>query len=165
LERRFAAVILADVAGYSRLLSEDETGMLTRLNACRRDLINPAIAQFRGRIIKLMGDGTLIVFASEVDAIEWAAAIQRTLATRDLESANIQSIRLRLGINLGDIIVEGDNPYGDGVNVTARLESLAEPGGICISGTAFDHAVHKAGVGFESLGEKQLKNTADPVRV
>ena len=161
MDRRLAAVMLADVVGYSRLMSEDETGTLIRLNACRRDLIDPTIAQFRGRIIKLMGDGTLVEFANVVDAVECAAAIQRTLATRDLESANIQ----RIGINLADIIVEGDDLYGDGANIAARLGSLAEPGGICISGTGFDHAVHKAGVGFESLGEMQLRNIADPVRV
>jgi adenylate cyclase len=112
-----------------------------------------------------MGDGTLVEFASVVDAVECAAALQRSLATHDLESANIQRIRLRIGINIGDIIVEGDDLYGDGVNIAARLESLAKPGGICISGTAFDQAVHKAGVGYEGLGEMPLKNIADPVRV
>ena len=164
MERRLAAILVADVVGYSRLMGEDEAGTLARLKVCRGELIDPAIARFHGRIIKLMGDGALIEFASVVDAVECAAAIQRAMATHDPETAAARRIQLRIGINLGDIIVEGDDLYGDGVNIAARLEAMAEPGGICVSGTAFDHAAHKAGVGFESLGELRLKNIADPVR-
>jgi adenylate cyclase len=164
LERRLAAIVVADVVGYSRLMGEDEAGTLTRLKVCRQDVIEPAIAKFHGRIIKLMGDGVLIEFASVVGAVECAAAIQRAMAAPDQDAADALRIQLRIGVNLGDIIVEGDDIYGDGVNIAARLEAMAEPGGICVSGTAFDHAAHKAGVGFESLGELHLKNIADPVR-
>ncbi len=145
-------------------MGEDEAGTLALLKNCRRDVIDPAIEKFHGRIIKLMGDGALIEFASVVDAVECAATIQRALAAPDPETAEARRIQLRIGINLGDIIVEGDDIYGDGVNIAARLEAMAEAGGICVSGTAFDHAAHKAGVGFESLGELHLKNIADPVR-
>jgi adenylate cyclase len=164
LERRLAAVLVADVVGYSRLMGEDETGTLARLKVCRHDVIDPATAHFHGHIIKLMGDGALIEFASVVDAVECAAAIQRAMVAHDPEASDARRIRLRIGINLGDVIVDGDDIYGDGVNIAARLEAIAEPGGICVSGTAFDHAVHKTGVGFENLGELHLKNIADPVR-
>ena len=164
VERRLAAILVTDVVGYSRLMGEDEAGTLTRLKACRRDVIDPAIKKFHGHIIKLMGDGALVEFASVVDAVECAAAIQRAMATHGPETTDARRIQLRIGINLGDIIVEGDDIYGDGVNIAARLEAMAEAGGICVSGTAFDQAAHKTGVGFESLGELHLKNIADPVR-
>ena len=164
MERRLAAILVADVAGYSRLMGEDEAGTLARLKLCRREVIDPAIASYHGRVIKLMGDGALIEFASVVDAVECAATIQRAMTVHDRATADTSRIQLRIGINLGDIIAEGDDIYGDGVNIAARLEAMAEPGGICVSGTAFDHAVHKAGVGFDSLGELRLKNIADPVR-
>ena len=112
-----------------------------------------------------MGDGALVEFASVVDAVQCAAAIQRRMAERDQGTPEAQQIRFRIGVNLGDVIVEGDDIYGDGVNIAARLEAIAEPGGICISGTAFDQAVHKADVGFAYLGEQRLKNIANPVRV
>ena len=111
-----------------------------------------------------MGDGALVEFASVVDAVQCAAVIQRRMADRDQGTAEARQIRFRIGVNLGDVIVEGDDIYGDGVNIAARLEAMAEPGGICISGTAFDHAVHKVDVGFAGLGEQRLKNIADPVR-
>ena len=158
MERRLAAILVADVVGYSRMMGADEAGTLARLKACRHDVIDPAIAEHHGRIVKLMGDGVLVEFASVVDAVQCAAAIQRALAARDGD------IRLRIGVNLGDVIVEGADLYGDGVNIAARLEAAAEPGGICISGTAFDHALHKIDAGFESLGELRLKNIADPIR-
>ena len=164
MERRLAAILAADVVGYSRLMGEDEVGTLSRLKDCRRDLVDPAIARFHGRIVKLMGDGALVEFASVVDAVQCAAAIQRGMAERNQGAAEAQQIRFRIGVNLGDVIVEGDDIYGDGVNIAARLEAIAEPGGICISGTAFDHAVHKVDVGFADLGEQRLKNIADPVR-
>jgi adenylate cyclase len=165
MERRLTAILAADVVGYSRLMGEDEVGTLARLKTCRRELVDPAIEEFHGRIVKLMGDGALVEFASIVDAVQCAAAIQRRMAGHDQGAPEARRIRFRLGVNLGDIIVDGNDIYGDGVNVAARLEGLAEPGGICISGTAFDHAVNKADVGFASLGEQRLKNIADPVRV
>ncbi len=165
MERRLTAILSADVVGYSRLMGEDEVGTLERLKACRRELVDPAIADFHGRIIKLMGDGALVEFASVVDAVQCAAVIQRRMAGRCEAVTAAQRIQFRIGINLGDVIVEGDDIYGDGVNIAARLQSVAQPGGICISGTAFDHAVHKANVGFSALGEQHLKNIADPVRV
>ncbi|WP_331376012.1 adenylate/guanylate cyclase domain-containing protein [Sinorhizobium chiapasense] len=165
MERRLAAILAADVVGYSRLMGVDEVGTLARLKACRRESVDPAIEEFHGRIIKLMGDGALVEFASVVDAVQCAAAFQRKMASRDQGVTAAQRIQFRIGINLGDVIVEGDDIYGDGVNIAARLQTLAQPGGICISGTAFDHAVHKADVGFSALGEQHLKNIADPVRV
>ena len=164
MERRLTAILAADVVGYSRLMGEDEVGTLERLKSCRRELIDPAIKEFHGRMIKLMGDGALVEFASVVDAVQCAAVIQRRMVDRNKGTAEARQIRFRIGVNLGDIIVEGDDIYGDGVNIAARLEAMAKPGGICISGTAFDHAVHKVDVGFASLGEQRLKNIADPVR-
>ena len=163
MERRLTAILAADVVGYSRLMGEDEVGTLNRLKSCRRELVDPAIKEFHGRMIKLMGDGALVEFASVVDAVQCAAAIQRRMADRDQGEA--RQIRFRIGINLGDVIVDENDIYGDGVNIAARLEAMAEPGGICISGSAFDQAVHKVDVGFAGLGEQSLKNIADPVRV
>jgi len=164
MERRLTAILAADVVGYSRLMGEDEVGTLERLKVCRRELVDPAIKEFHGRIIKLMGDGALVEFASVVDAIQCAAMIQRRMADRNNGTADARLIRFRIGVNLGDVIVDENDIYGDGVNIAARLEAMAEPGGVCISGTAFDHAVHKVDVGFASLGEQHLKNIADPVR-
>src|SRR5579871_3583084 len=165
MERRLTAILAADVVGYSRLMGEDEVGTLERLKTCRRELIDPAIDQFHGRIVKLIGDGALVEFASVVDAVHCAAEIQRRMAGHDQGVLEAARIRLRIGVNLGDVIVDGNDIYGDGVNVAARLEGLAEPGGVCISGTAFDHVANKADVGFASLGVQRLKNIADPVRV
>lgn len=164
MERRLVAILVSDVAGYSRLMGEDEAGTLERLKKCRTDIIEPAVARFRGRIIKLMGDGTLIEFSSVVDAVECAAEIQRAMVP-GADVADPRSIQLRIGINLGDIIVDGEDIYGDGVNIAARLEAMAEPGGICVSGTAFDQAINKVSVGFANLGEQSLKNIAERVRV
>jgi adenylate cyclase len=165
MERRLTAILAADVVGYSRLMGEDEVGTLERLQTCRREFVDPAIEEFRGRIVKLMGDGALVEFASIVDAVQCAATIQRRMSGRDQGAPEAQRLQFRIGVNLGDVIAYGSDIYGDGVNVAARLEGLAEPGGICISGTAFDHVVNKADVGFASLGEQRLKNIADPVRV
>lgn len=165
MERRLAAILAADVVGYSSLMGEDEVGTLTRLKECRREVIDPAIDSFRGRIIKLMGDGALVEFASVVDAVQCAAVIQRSMADANNGPTEARPLLFRIGVNLGDVIVDGHDIYGDGVNIAARLEAMAEPGGICISGTAFDHAVHKVDVGFAGLGELRLKNIADPVRV
>jgi adenylate cyclase len=164
MERRLTAILAADVVGYSRLMGEDEVGTLARLQGCRRELVDPAIEEFHGRIIKLMGDGALVEFASVVDAVQCAAAIQRRMAGRDQGAPEAKQIRFRIGVNLGDVIVQGSDIYGDGVNIAARLEAIADPGGICISGTAFDQAVNKVDVGFAGLGDLRLKNLADPVR-
>jgi TolB-like protein/tetratricopeptide (TPR) repeat protein len=165
VQRRLAAILAADVVGYSRLMGEDETGTLARLKVCRRDLIDPAIAKFHGRIVKLMGDGVLVEFASAVDAVECAAAIQRAMATRDAETDDARRIRFRIGVNLGDVIVDGDDIYGDGVNIAARLEAMAEPGGIYVSATVHDHVLGKLALPFDDLGEHTLKNIAKPIRV
>ncbi|WP_192249110.1 adenylate/guanylate cyclase domain-containing protein [Mesorhizobium caraganae] len=164
MERRLTAILAADVVGYSHLMGEDEVGTLERLKSYRRELVDPAIKEFHGRMVKLMGDGALVEFASVVDAVQCAAMIQRRMADRNKGTAEARQIQFRIGVNLGDVIVEENDIYGDGVNIAARLEAMAEPGGVCISGTAFDHAVHKVDVGFASLGEQRLKNIADPVR-
>ncbi len=164
-ERRLAAVLVADVAGYSRLMERDEGRTLSRLKAHRLELIAPLLADYRGRLVKLMGDGLLCEFASVVDAVECAVRIQRGLEQRESSISAEDRIRLRIGINLGDVICEPDGDiYGDGVNVAARLESLAEPSGITVSGTAFDHLQGKLDCGITPLGERQLKNIARPVR-
>ena len=165
VERKLVAILAADVVGYSRLMSLDETGTLTRLKALRRDVVDPVIANHHGRIVKLMGDGALVEFASVVDAVACAVEIQRAIATQRESLPEHARISLRIGINLGDVIVDGDDVYGDGVNVAARLEGLCEPDGIMISGTAYDHARNKLDVAFQSLGRQHLKNIPEPVRV
>ena len=132
MDRRLAAILAADVTGYSRMMSEDEAGTLAALQRCRSESVDPAIARHHGRIVKLMGDGLLAEFASVVEAVDCAAEIQREMAARNAGAANKRSMVLRIGVHLGDVIVEGDDLYGDGVNIAARLEGIAEPGGICI---------------------------------
>jgi TolB-like protein/class 3 adenylate cyclase len=165
MERRLTAILAADVVGYSRLMGEDEVGTLQRLKKLRRELVTPVIQELHGNVVKLMGDGALVEFASVVDAVQCAVTIQRRMIDHNQETPEKHRIRFRIGVNLGDVIVDGDDIYGDGVNIAARLEAMAEPDGICISGTAFDHAVHKVDVGFAELGQQHLKNIADPVRV
>jgi len=165
LERRLAAILAADVVGYSRLMGEDETGTLERLKSLRRELVQPKIAGGRGRIVKLMGDGLLAEFPSVVEAVQCAVDIQQDMAGREAGLPDERRIRLRIGVNLGDIIVEGSDIYGDGVNVAARLEGLAEPGGICISGKVYEEVRNKLPTAFEDLGEQKVKNIAEPVRV
>ncbi len=164
IQRRLAAILAADVVGYSRLMGEDETGTLAQLKSHRTDLIDPKIAEHGGRIVKLMGDGALVEFASVVDAVHCAVEIQRGMPGRNAATLQGRRIEFRIGINLGDVIVEGDDIYGDGVNVAARLEGLAETGGICISGSAFDQVRNKLDVGFAYLGAQRVKNIAEPVR-
>src|SRR6516162_2555960 len=137
--RRLAAILAADVVGYSRLMGADEEGTLERLKAHRRQLIDPKIAERHGRIVKTSGDGLLAEFPSVVDAVRCAAEVQRGMLDREPELSDERRIRLRIGINLGDVIADGDDIFGDGVNVAARLEALAEPGGVCVSGTVRDH--------------------------
>jgi adenylate cyclase len=165
VERRLTAVLAADVAGYSRLMGADEEGTLAQLKAHRRALIDPKIAEHRGRIVKTTGDGMLVEFASVVDALRCAVEVQRGMAERNSEVPQDKRIEFRVGIHQGDIIIEGDDIFGDGVNVAARLEGLAEPGGICVSGRVQEDAEGKLEITFENAGEQQLKNIARPVRV
>ena len=155
----------ADVVGYSRLMGEDESGTLAALNMHRAEFIHPTVAEYRGRIVKLMGDGALVEFPSVVDAVECAVTVQRGMEERNVDIPDSRRIAYRIGINLGDIIIEGDDIYGDGVNVAARLEGEADPGGICISGDAYRQVLGKIDLAFEDLGERALKNIAEPVRV
>ena len=163
--RRLAAILAADVAGYSRLMGEDEEGTHERLKAHRRELVDPKISEHSGRIVKTTGDGMLVEFASVVDAVRCAAELQRAMIDREAGMPEHGRIRFRVGINLGDVIAENDDIFGDGVNVAARLEALAEPGGICISRTVRDQIRDKLGYAFEDLGEQSVKNIARPVRV
>ena len=165
LQRRLAAILSADVAGYSRLMGIDEAGTLARLKTLRRELIDPQIAAHFGRVVKLMGDGTLVEFGSAVDAVACAIDIQRGMTERNTAEPQDKRIELRIGINVGDIIIEGDDIFGDGVNIAARLEGVADPGGICLSRGAHDQVKGKLDVVFEDGGEQQLKNIAEPVRV
>jgi adenylate cyclase len=165
-ERRLAAVLAADMVGYSRLMEVDETGTLARLKTYRIELIDPTIAKNRGRIIKTTGDGILVEFHSVADAVLCAAEIQRRMARRNLDVSPSRWIQFRIGINLGDLIVEDDDIFGDGVNVAARLEMLADPGGICISAAVRDQVGDRLDqIAFEDLGEQSVKNIARPLRV
>jgi adenylate cyclase len=164
IQRRLAAILSADVVGYSRLMGMDEVGTLSRLNALRRKLIDPTIAAHSGRIVKLVGDGALVEFASVVDAVTCAIEIQRQLRERAAGS-EIDPIRVRIGINVGDIIIDGEDIYGDGVNIAARLEGIAEPGGICLSRAAYEQVVGKVAAAFTEVGVRRLKNIDTPVQI
>jgi len=163
--RRLAAILAADVAGYSRLMGADEEGTHERLKAHLRELVDPKIEEHRGRTVKNTGDGFLAEFASVVDAVRCAVEVQRRMIDRELEVPDEQRIRFRVGINLGDVIVEEHDIFGDGVNVAARLEALAEPGGICVSRVVRDQIRDKLNFAFDDMGEQQVKNIARPVRV
>jgi TolB-like protein/class 3 adenylate cyclase len=165
VERRLAAILAADVAGYSRLMAQDEAGLLARLRAHRRELIDPKIVEHRGRIVKTTGDGMLVEFPSVVEAVACAMAVQRAMAERNRATPQDQRIVFRIGINLGDIIVEDGDIFGDGVNIAARLEAMAEPGGICISSTVLTQTRGKLDFPTENLGDQALKNIARPVHV
>ena len=165
VERKLAAILAADIAGYSRLVGLDEEGTLARLRALRRELIDPAIAQHRGRIFKTTGDGILVEFASVVDAVRCAVAVQRATAARETTFVQERRIEFRVAINLGDVVVEGDDILGDGVNIAARLEGIAAPGGICLSRAAFDQVEGKIAMAFTDFGNRELKNIARPVHV
>src|SRR5262249_34723552 len=164
VERRLAAILAADVAGYSRLMGADEVGTLAALKAHRRKIVDPAIAQHRGRVVKTTGDGMLVEFASAVDAVACAVAIQEKMAERTAGGTEPR-IQLRVGINVGDIIIDGKDIFGDGVNVAARVENECEPGGVCLSGNAFEQVRGKTGFAFDDLGERSLKNIDRPVRL
>src|SRR5262245_59161266 len=163
-QRRLAAILAADVVGYSRLMEVDEAGTLAALKERRKGILQPLVAEHHGRIIKVMGDGVLVEFTSAVNAVACAVELQKRMAAANDGGLEEQQIVLRVGINLGDVIVEGGDLYGDGVNIAARLETLAEPGGILISNTAYDYVRNKVKVGFDDLGTQTLKNIAEPVR-
>ncbi len=165
MERRLTAILAADVVGYSRLMGVDEAGTLAALKAVRQDLIEPKAAQYNGRTIKLMGDGALMEFASVVDAVAFAVEVQCAMRERNTGVPEERQIRYRIGINIGDVIVEDDDIYGDGVNVAARLEGLADPDGICLSGSAHAQVKGKLDLTFEHRGRKEVKNIAEPVTV
>jgi len=163
--RRLAAILAADVAGYSRLLRADEGGTLNQLRSIRVDIIEPTIARYRGRIVKTTGDGFLVEFASVVDALRCATEVQSAIAEGNSEIAAEKRIEFRIGIHQGDIVVEDGDIFGDGVNVAARLEGIADPGGICVSARVQEDAAGKLDLTFEDMGEQQLKNIARQVRV
>jgi adenylate cyclase len=165
VERRLAAVLAADVAGYSQLMGIDEEGTLAALKAHRHELIDPKIAEHRGRIVKTTGDGALVEFASAVDATRCATEIQSTMAERNASIPQGRRVEFRIGINVGDIIIDDGDIYGDGVNIAARLEGIAQPGGICLSDDAYRQVHDKLDLNFQDFGEQELKNIARPVRV
>src|SRR5277367_6728506 len=162
-DRRLAAIVAADVVGYSRLMETDEAGTLARLKTVRLELIDPAIARCKGRIIKTTGDGMLVEFQSVTEALRCAVDFQERMARRNRDMPASRSLVYRMGVNLGDVIVEGDDILGDGVNIAARLESIAEPGGICISSSAYDQVRGKVLVDFTDPGEHTLKNISRPI--
>src|SRR5262250_799781 len=161
--RRLAAILAGDIAGYSRLMGADEEGTLDRIKTLRRELVDPKIKEHRGRIVKTTGDGILVEFASIVDAVRCAVDIQREMANRNAEIPEDRQIQFRIGLNVGDIIIDDKDIYGDGVNIAARLEGLAEPGGICVSRAVRDEVRDKLDFSFEAMGEQQVKNIARPV--
>lgn len=165
VERRLAAVLAADVVGYSRLMGIDEEGTLAALKTYRREIINSKIAEHRGRIVKTTGDGALVEFASAVDAVRCAMEIQRAMAERNAAIPEDRRIELRIGINVGDVIIEKQDIYGDGVNIAARLEGIAKAGGICISRQVFDQIEGKLQFASLPLGPQNLKNITKPIEV
>ena len=165
VDRRLAAIMAGDIAGYSRLMGIDEEGTLRQLKAARKELIDPKITEHRGRIVKTTGDGMLVEFVSVVDAVRYAVDIQRGMGERNADVAPDRRIEFRIGINVGDIISDENDIYGDGVNVAARLEALAEPGGIIVSRNVYDQVRDKLSFGFEDLGEQIVKNIARPIGV
>jgi adenylate cyclase len=164
VQRRLAAILAADVVGYSRLMGENEVGTRQRFNAHLHELIEPAIASRQGRIVKTTGDALLVEFASVVDAIQCAVDIQKSMADRNAHEPDDRRMEFRIGVNLGDVIIEGEDIHGDGVNIAARLEGLADPGGVCISGTVFDQIGKKLELFFDDLGDQSVKNIEQPVR-
>src|SRR5271156_5371087 len=161
--RKLAAIMAVDVVGYSRLMGQDETGTALAVRE-HRDAARPIVASLGGRIVKMMGDGLLLEFPSVVAAVDCAIAIQRLMDERNADVPEAKRIVYRIGVNLGDVLIEGDDILGDGVNIAARLEGICEPGGVLISSTAYDHTRGKIDVDFVDLGEKALKNIARPVR-
>ena len=164
-QRRLTAILAADVVGYSRMMGANEAGTLTALKAWHKDTLQPLMTKHSGRVVKLMGDGVLAEFASAVSAVECAVEMQESMTAANEDAPEDRKIILRIGINLGDVIVEGSDLYGDGVNIAARLEAMAEPGGICVSDDAHRQVRDKLDIAFEDAGEHQLKNMARPLRI
>jgi class 3 adenylate cyclase len=165
IQRRLVAILAADVVGYSRLMERDEAGTLAALKTRRKEVLRPLVAKHQGRIFKVTGDGVLVQFASAVNAVQCAVDLQHGMAAANGGLSEDCRIALRIGVNLGDVMVEGNDLYGDGVNIAARLEALAEEGGILVSGTAYDHIKNNIKVRFDDLGTQTLKNIAEPVRI
>ena len=163
VERRLAAILAADVAGYSRLMGVDEEGTLAALKALRHELIDPKIAEHHGRIVKTTGDGALVEFASAVDAVRCAIEIQRVMAERSAARPDNRRIEFRIGIHVGDIIIDDNDIFGDGVNIAARLEGIAEPGGVCMSDDAYRQVRGKIEMACDDMGLQALKNIAEPI--
>src|SRR5262245_28161441 len=162
LQRRLVAILAADVVGYSRLMERDEAGTLAELKIRRKEVLRPLVAKYQGRIFKVTGDGVLVEFASAVNAVQCAVDLQHGMAAANSGLSEDRRIALRIGVNLGDVMVEGNDLYGDGVNIAARLEAMAEEGGILVSGTAYDHIKNNIKVSFVDLGTQTLKNIAEP---
>ena len=163
VQRGLTAILFADVVGYCRLTGQDEVGTWRRLQSVLRDVVPPHVKAHAGRVVRIKGDGILVEFASAVEAVACAVALLQAMAQRNAILTDAQRIELRIGINLGDIITNDDDVQGDGVNIACRLEPLAEPGGICISGTVHEHVHAKLAFSFENRGERALKNIAEPV--
>src|SRR5215813_7836051 len=163
--RKLAAIVAADVAGYARLMGTDERGTLLALKAHRADLIDPLVAAHKGQIVKTTGDGLLLSFPSVVEAVSCAVAVQSGMAKRNVEIPRERRIEFRVGVNIGDVIVEKGDVFGDGVNIAARLEQIAPPGGICLSEAAYRQVRGKLEIPIADTGEQQLKNIANPMRV
>lgn len=163
MDRKLAAILAADVVGYSAMMERDETGTHERLRGAWRELFEPIIARHHGTIFKTMGDGMLAEFSSVVEAVECAVALQRGLAERNAAIANGQHLNVRIGINLGEIIIEGEDRFGEGVNIAARLEQLADPGGVWVSAKVAREAEKKLAFGFEAMGAQKIKNITEPV--
>ena len=164
MERRLAAVLVADIVEYSRLMNKDEEGTLRHVNDIFASLIEPKAVQYRGRVIKRSGDGVLLEFASAVDAVNFSIKVQIAMEERNQDVPGERQIKYRIGINIGDIMIEQEDIYGDGVNIAARLEGLADPGGICIAGNVFDQIKNKIDAEMRDMGEQNLKNIPQPVR-
>jgi adenylate cyclase len=164
VERRLAAVLAADIAGYSRLMGRDEERTVAELKGLRKTLVDPEIAAHRGRIVKTTGDGMLVEFASAVDAARCAVEVQRAMAEHNIDVLPEQRIEFRIGIHVGDIIIDDDDIFGDGVNIAARLEGIAKPGGVCVSDDAHRQVRGKVDIAFDDIGEQALKNIAEPMR-
>ena len=165
MPRRLAAIVAADIAGYSRLMQLDEEGTHTRVKRIQRDLVEPTIAEHHGRLVKTTGDGFFAMFDSPVEAVRCSVVIQQNMVGRNAAVPRQSWILYRIGVNLGDVIIEPDDIYGDGVNVAARLEGIAEPGEVFISGGIYEQIKHKMVCGYESLGDRKVKNITDPIRV
>src|SRR5271169_5291503 len=164
VERRLAAILAADVAGYSRLMGADEEGTLARLKACRKALVDPKIAEYRGRIVKTTGDGMLVEFGSAVDAVRCAVEVQRGMALSNVDIPESKRVEFRIGIHVGDIIIDDNDIFGDGVNIAARLEGIADPGGICVSDDAHRQIRGKTEIAYDDMGHQSLKNISEPMR-